>query len=319
MFVNRFVKFLTTEKGRNFTLNSVVAAGVTTFCVNYVPNTILVDKFKSLLMAYKQGEEREVPEKLQRRFGYAMDLCKCTNYEKNFLESFMTFGFDTMELGSTKSRFGAHIGIPTNYLYDKISDIERPDMRVRYKEIKWSSEDGITLQNSLVLTEMEQVFGLARSILMVKSHKLLLESFYPPVCIMAMYGAGYYINQKMRLHGRPLGMRLCLYTILSVFGYGLYAFMKDFTQVYHETNADKQLAEIAPEFIDVGITFYDKLLKKNVALRNLTGENIYTAAGNENYLLRQKSLPLTIRKSFFEMKKKELEEAASAAPTKSAS
>lgn len=74
------------------------------------------------------------------------------------------------------------------------------------------------------------------------------------------------------------------------------------------------------EFIDTGIAFYDKLLKKNVALRNLSGENIYTASGNENYMLRQKSLPLTIRKAFFEMKKKELEEAAKGTtPDKSAS
>lgn len=62
--------------------------------------------------------------------------------------------------------------------------------------------------------------------------------------------------------------------------------------------------------IETGIRFYDKLLKKNVALRNLTGENIYSAKGNENFFLRQKSLPLTIRKSFFEMKKKELDDAS---------
>lgn len=61
--------------------------------------------------------------------------------------------------------------------------------------------------------------------------------------------------------------------------------------------------------IDAGIQFYDKMLKKNVALRNLIGKNIYSASGNENYFLRLKSLPLTVRKSFFQMKKVEFEEA----------
>lgn len=311
MFVNRFIKYLSTEKGRAFSLRSIVAAGGTGFCINYVPNTVMIEKFKSLLQAYRQGEEREVPEKLQQKFEYAMDLCKCTDYEKNFLQPFMTFGFDSVEIGTTKSRFGGHIGIPINYLYEKISDIERPEIKARNNEIKWSSEDGQTLQRSLVLTDAEQVFGIARSILMVKTHKMMIESFYPPICFMFIYGAGYYINEKMRLHGRPLGLRLCLYTILSVFGLGMYSFMKDFTQVYYETQADKELADIAPEFIDTGIAFYDKLLKKNVALRNLIGENTYSASGNENYMLRQKSLPLTIRKSYFELRKKELEEAAS--------
>lgn len=66
------------------------------------------------------------------------------------------------------------------------------------------------------------------------------------------------------------------------------------------------------EMAAAGITFYDKMLKKNVAIRNLTGSNIYTALGNENSFIRQKTLPLTIRKSFFEMKKKELDEASPA-------
>lgn len=62
------------------------------------------------------------------------------------------------------------------------------------------------------------------------------------------------------------------------------------------------------EFIDAGIRFYDRILKKNIALRGLTGDNsIYTAKGNENYFLRQKSMPLTIRKSYFEMRMEELQ------------
>lgn len=109
-------------------------------------------------------------------------------------------------LGSMKSRFGGHIGIPTNYVYDKIEDIERGDIRIRDQLINWSSEDGKILQNSLVLSEIEQVFGMVRSILQVKTHKLLLTSLYAPVCLMSMYATGYYVNQKMRLYTKPLAV-----------------------------------------------------------------------------------------------------------------
>lgn len=94
--------------------------------------------------------------------------------------------------------------MPTNYLYDTIADIERGDMRVRDKEINWSSEDGKTLQNSLVLSEIEQVFGIARSIMLIKTHKLLLTSMYPPLCLLSIYGAAQYVNRKMNLYARPL-------------------------------------------------------------------------------------------------------------------
>jgi hypothetical protein len=51
------------------------------------------------------------------------------------------------------------------------------------------------------------------------------------------------------------------------------------------------------------VRFYQKLLKKNMACRELTGDlSEYTAMGNENFMLRQKRLPLTSRKNFFEMK-----------------
>jgi len=312
MFMNRFLKYLVTEKGRQFTMHAVAATSITMFCVNYIPNTILVEKFKSIVQGYKQGEEREVPEKLHRRFEYAMDLCKCTDFEKKFVHPFIAFGFDTIQIGSLKSRFGGHVGVPANYLYDKISDIERGEIRARDKEINWSSEDGKMLQNSLVLSEIEQVFAITKSIMLLKTHKLLLTSLYPPLCLLSIYGTAHYLNQKMNLYARPLMVRFGLYTIMATFGYGLYAFLTDFTQVYYETCVDKELAEMGPEMTAAGIRFYDKMLKKNVALRNLTGQNIYTASGNEKAFLRQKSLPLTIRKSFFEMKKKEFDEASPA-------
>lgn len=53
MSVNRFLKYLVTEKGRIFTMNCVGVTGVGMFCINYVPNTLLVDRFKSILQAYK--------------------------------------------------------------------------------------------------------------------------------------------------------------------------------------------------------------------------------------------------------------------------
>lgn len=165
-----------------------------------------------------------------------MDICRCTEFEKKHLQPFITFGFDTLQIGtnrtrsrchfltpsilnhsgSTKSRFGGLIGIPTNYLYDKISDIERADMRTKGgKEISWSSNDGQILQNSLILSEAEQVFGMARSILLIKSHKLLLESFYAPFSLYTVYGIASYINQKQNLFARPLpvsGNDFCILT-----------------------------------------------------------------------------------------------------------
>lgn len=86
----------------------------------------------------------------------------------------------------------------------------------------------------------------------------------------------------------------------------MWSFMKDFNQVSTDADIDKTLASMGPKFIAAGASYYDKHLKKNIALRDLIGDDTYTALGNENYLLRQKSMPLTARKSFFLEKLEEL-------------
>lgn len=77
----------------------------------------------------------------------------------------------------------------------------------------------------------------------------------------------------------------------------------------YDEETDRKMASLGRTFIEAGIRFYDKILKKNIACRELTGDDSeYTALGNENFLFRQKRLPLTSRKSFFEEKLKELDE-----------
>lgn len=114
-----------------------------------------------------------------------------------------------------KSRFGGHIGIPANYTYDKIGDIERGDIRTRDQTIDWSSEHGQILQNALILTDIEQVFGMATSILQVKTHKLLMTSLYPPLCLLSMYATAYYINQRMKFFSRPLAVSVVIISYVS--------------------------------------------------------------------------------------------------------
>lgn len=55
------------------------------------------------------------------------------------------------------------------------------------------------------------------------------------------------------------------------------------------------------DIIEAGIRFYEKTLNKNIAMRELSGKNLYSAKGNEYPgFLRIDAFPLTSRKQFLE-------------------
>lgn len=52
---------------------------------------------------------------------------------------------------------------------------------------------------------------------------------------------------------------------------------------------------------ELGIRFYDKVLNKNKAIRELSGKDLYSVCGNEYPgLFQMRNLPLTTRKLYFQ-------------------
>lgn len=185
-------------------------------------------------------------------------------------------------------------------------------LQVNQNKIDWSSEMGKKLADALILPEKVQQFAICREILMTQNNKVMYEAVYPFTCLFCIYNAGHYLNNRLNLYASPLMMRGTLYCILSLFGIGTYFLMKDMTEVHYETEVDKKLCSLGPDFIESGVIFYDKLLQRNQALRELMGkegEKKYSKLGNENFFLRQPRLALVHRKQFFEQQLKEHQQA----------
>ncbi|EDW09589.1 transmembrane protein 177 isoform X1 [Drosophila mojavensis] len=307
--------FFKTETGRKVVF---YAAGTTTvglFLANFVPHTFGLKYYRDFVQCYQNGIEREVPPAVLQRIEQAMDKLQLEKHERQFVKPFTVFGFDLFQAGTTKLRFGAVLGIPVNYGYNSIGEIKRADIRFRDRQIDWSSESGKLLEQAIVLTEDEQVFGLCKAILQLQTHRVLLNSIFPSLSFFMVYTVGHFLNLRLKLFARHGSIRFVMYNILGLFGLGSWSFMKDFNQVTDDATIDKQLATLGPEFVAAGISYYDKHLKKNIALRNLIGDDTYTAMGNENYMLRQKSMPLTARKSFFEEKWQQMQTESTATAT----
>lgn len=223
----------------------------------------------------------------------------------------MVTGFDLFHAGSKISRFGQLIGVPINYEYEHVNEIPMSQVIVRGEVPNWNPELKEQFKESLILTEDEQIFGMMRELLMSRTYKFAIDCVLPVVITIAGYAMGHTINNRLQLFSRPRSLRLVLYSIIGVFMYGNYSFITDFTNVHYEENVDAECAKLGERWIKAGVSFYDKMLKKNIATRTLTGDfSLYSPAGNVNYFLRHRSMPLTTRKTFFEKKLEELSSTA---------
>jgi hypothetical protein len=148
----------------------------------------------------------------------------------------------------------------------------------------------------VALTDDEQIFGLVREILYIKENPVYFRSFCSAGCVSAFYIITSTLNSKLRLFYRPLSMRVALYMIAGFFIYGIHSLAQDFCQVkvnwvqtfYYcvifqvslDGEIDEKLATLTKEFLEAGVRFYEKLLKKNIAIRELSGDDSeFTAMG----------------------------------------
>lgn len=169
----------------------------------------------------------------------------------------------------------------------------------------WALPEAKELLESLVFSEDAQLYAMAREIKMTLTAKLPFDAFYATFAAISTYAVNTHFNHKLDLYARPLGLRLVLYTLVSAFALGNFFLAKDMTQIYYEKTIDAELKEKGEHMVRGGKEYYEKLLRRNIAFRRLMGkegESRYTALGNENYLIRNKHIPLLQRKEFFEGK-----------------
>lgn len=181
--------------------------------------------------------------------------------------------------------------------------------QINYETVLWETQEADLFLESLILSEKAQLYGIAREIKMSQTLKLLYECIYSSLPVFAYYGVTNHFNRKLNLYVRPLALRLVLYALASVLAAGQYFVLKDFTQQYFEKEVDKELAEKNAIFVEGGRETYGKLMARNVALRELmgnAGKKAYTALGNEQTLIRQKHVPLSERRLFFDEALKEM-------------
>lgn len=101
------------------------------------------------------------------------------------------------------SIYGAWIAVPSNFYYKSTKDIDKANICIRNAPMtNWNSEHGKLLEQSLVLSESEQIFAFCQVLLDLQSLKLYMKSLTPSAIFLAIYFAAQKINQTQHLYGR---------------------------------------------------------------------------------------------------------------------
>ncbi|XP_049845290.1 transmembrane protein 177 isoform X2 [Schistocerca gregaria] len=210
------------------------------------------------------------------------------NYFPNtfFLDDFREF----MQL----YRHGLAVPIPEDVL---------KRFQVSGEPVAWSTREGQQFLDSLILSDAAQKFAIGCEVAYVRTPYVYLNTLYPFAALSLVYTIAQNLNRKLHMEKQPQAIRGVVYSVLAIFGVGLWAVLKDVTSTHYEKKCDEEVSSLSETYAKGGLEFYSKILQRNIALRSLLGEKgkkLYSVSGNRQYFIRQKSLPLINRKLFLE-------------------
>lgn len=294
----------------------VVIGGCFAGMVGYgMLHTYWIDKYQSWMQMYYRGKPRKLDDKLQLMAWQTLDEMKIPmkfkqktseKFREASVRFFPVIGGDVWSAGSTNFVRGAIIGIPYCFTYESTDDIDTSEVIVgsnspRSKErkfVSWETDAAKDLLEAFVLSEQAKKFAIAREIHVTSSHKRLVLCLVPPAFVVCTYLLGALIAHRNKISKRMLPVRMTVYSIytalLLAVTYGMYRSILE----HYDRQADKRAIGTNFEYYQpAAIAYYEQLLKRNRALRELYPEkfgSLLTPQGDP-VAPWNNSLPLTER------------------------
>jgi len=238
---------------------------------------------------------------MQQRIQEVMEDLKLADNIKNLIKPFSVFGFDLFHAGTLNIKYGAILGIPANFT--NTAEQLRENLQIKQEPVDWTRQDAKTFLSASMLSENAQKFAIAHEILQIQTEEPYLNSSRLVLIIAVLWTLYNAIIYRYNLREKNVILCRSLYSSFTLFGVILWIGIKDYRSYHLDRKNDEALCNLGTEYIKGGQEFYEKMLIRNRAIRSLLreeGKKIYTAYGNEQTFLRQKHVPITHRKDFFD-------------------
>lgn len=171
--------------------------------------------------------------------------------------------------------------------------------------MKEDVESGKKFTESLVLSESAKKYSIAHELILSDNFQILFKSISFPVTLIPMYALGHTVMSSLPVN--RFKIRVLAFFLLCNLGIFVWLFAHTVVNNFYLSKADEKVCDIGLEYIHGGIEYYEKLIQRNLILRNIIpdGKNLYSEQGNKLAFISVFSeLPLTYRKKYLENKLK---------------
>lgn len=261
--------------------------------------------YGKLYQAWSKGDPAELPERLQTTFQEVLQdagVDSTQNYT-----AFAAFSFQPVSAGVPWLPSGALIGIPVNFNSTGAEGqgITNRIVMINGRNVKWDSEVGKSLRESLTFSSDAQRFAIAREVMYLQSSGPVLQSALAPACLAGTYVIGVASKQALGLYAGPFLLRGVFNLAAAAVGFVGYFLFSDALSHWLDYRSDHRTATISKNYAKGGIEFYDKVLARNRTFRLLLGKQgmeMYATNGNlfPKHWFRLKHAPYTSRKEMIE-------------------
>lgn len=164
-----------------------------------------------------------------------------------------------------------------------------------------NSEYGKKIIESLNFSESAKKYSIARELCLTDNSRIFIKSLSFPTILMPMYAFGNTIITS--LPANPFRVRALAFFLLCNLGLFVWVLVRSAIENFYQFDADKKVCNISEEYIRGGIEYYEKLMQRNLALRNIIpgGDELYSDQGDDlGFFTVVQELPLSQRKKYLE-------------------
>ena len=227
----------------------------------------------------------KIPERCKTQFNEV--LAKFGYKSSDKITLFINQGVHPISAGSPSFPNGAVVSLPKWYIFESHEDVEKCGITFQGRDIKWDSELGVMIKETLLPTDDMIAFCIAQELAkMQRLDYMAINSFMAPTWLYATFRIAYATPRLVKLHAAvDLILKLCILRMS-------YLCYKEVNGTLYQDvvyKADMAAAKCMPRMRDGGIDMLSKKLELNRIRRRLLGKkgkHCFTEEGNdiESYL-----------------------------------